>query len=241
MTIASKFNDEILRIWKREHVTATLVPSQYPVNHFQEGVRLLVLGMNPSFGEAWIQDQISNGLGLGQANAHLVAKEVYGWDPIGGPHNPEHLLKIEAHAFKEYRKYFNAIKKFSEEVGCVDSYTHFDLFHSRMTDQRTFKKTLFEGGILRDSAMKQIDLTRATLLQIRPKAVVIANAEASRMAVDYLKLQYVDNQRTQCVMPGLHNTCFFLSGMLSGGAMDEFSHRRLVADVSAYLSESVET
>lgn len=213
------------------------MPSQYPENYFQQGVHLLVLGMNPSFGEEWIQHQISRELRLGSENARLAAKEVYEWDPIKGPRNAEHLLKIEAHAFKAYRRYFNPLQKFVGEVGCLDSYSHFDLFHSRLTDQRTFKKTLFEGSNLSDFARTQIDLTRATLLRIHPKAVVIANAEASRMAVKYLKLQYVDDHRTQCVMPVLGKTRFFLSGMLSGGAMDEFSYRRLLADVRNYLSK----
>jgi len=235
MTIASEFNEEVLRIWTRMYDKMTLMPAQYPDNHFEDSLRLLVIGMNPSFGVGWIQRQISEKLLIQVENAHLIAEEVYQWDPIYGPRNFEHLMKIEMHAFDEYRRYFGPLRAFSDKVGCLNSYSHLDLFHCRWTNQQTFKRTLFDGRKLSDFAVAQIDLTRATLLRIRPKAVVIANAEASRVAVRYLKLEYVDDLQTQCILPSLPETRFFLSGMLSGGAMDEFSHRRLVSDVRRYI------
>jgi hypothetical protein len=244
MPIATDFNNKILSIWKKYlsiHGNSEIVvkaPALYPENHFPENLKLLMLGMNPSFGVNWVQKRISDEMILGPNNTHLTADLVYGWTPESGPNHLEHLLTIEEYAFNNFRIFFEPQLRFATSVGCADSYSHMDLFHVRQTSQHDFLTSIGRTGDLTNFGREQVELTRQTILEIKPKAVVIANATAAKLAVELMNLEYLKDSRAQCKLAGLNETRFFLAGMLSGGrAMDTFSRIRLEEDVRAYFAE----
>lgn len=239
MDVADEFNVGVLKIWNRCLSEPALMPSHY--SSLPKGVRLLVLGMNPAFGEKWVKKQICSGR-IGAANTSLLPRDVYGWDPERGPRYVTHLHTIERYAFENYGNYFGPLKRFAAAVGCPDSYSHFDLFHVRDTKQKSCLAqigSLVSGGgySLNDFGIEQIRLTVETIRSMRPTAVVIANATASHLALEHLPFALPSNTRTQAVIDGLPNTKFFFSGMLSGGrSMDVFSRARLAEDIRVHLN-----
>lgn len=234
MPVEDDFNAQVLEIW-REHVKEpALMPAQYPPGHFKQNLKLLMLGMNPAFSESSIQNRMT-GLGI-----DIGANDVFGWSPSTQPRHVHHLLKVEKHAFEHYLRFFGPLMRFAERVGCANSYSHLDLFHWRQTEQNEFLQVVGLPGALNEFGLRQVALTRETIMALRPKVVVIANATAAKRAVEYLPLTYVTNSGTQCILPGLPDTRFFLAGMLSGGrAMDTFSCIRLEDEVRRYL-DSIE-
>ncbi len=236
MTAAQRFNNQALQLWTQFSPVPTLAPALYPLNHFQEKLKLLILGMNPAFSVNWIQNRITADQILGPENSQLTAEAVYGWHPDQGPLHQNHLLTIESHAFENYGVFFNPQREFADKIGCADSFSHMDLFHVRQTQQNEFLNAVNAQGGLTDWGQAQINLTKATICDIRPAVVVIANATAARMAVEFLGLEFANDLNTQCSMRELPGTRFFLAGMLSGvRAMDRYSRARLEGEVRTYL------
>lgn len=247
MTIAVDFNRRVLKIWtdfqNEVQIWAdfnekpSLMPAYYPAQHFHYGMKLLMLGMNPAFNAHRLRRRINNLNKNNNANINAAPEEVYRWHPETGPHYEEHLLTVEKDAFENYLPFFGPQKKFAKQVGCSDSYSHMDLFHIRQTNQADFVENFVNAEQYNVFRNAQVELTRQTIRAIRPKIVVIANAGASRLAMDLLELEYVDNLLTQCTLPGLPKTRIFLAGMISGGrAMDEYSRIRLETQVKSYLA-----
>lgn len=230
MPIEGDFNEQVLEIWHEHVKVPALLPAHYPTGHFEQNQTLLMLGMNPAFSESTIQNRL-DALGI-----QLGANEVFEWTPGLKPGHIAHLLNVEEHAFANYQRFFRPLRRFAKNVGCENSFSHLDLFHWRQTKQNEFLQVVGLPGTLNEFGRAQVALTRKTIMALRPKVVVIANATASNRAVEYFPLEYVPNSGTQCILPGLPDTRFFLAGMLSGGrAMDTFSCHRLENEVRFYL------
>jgi hypothetical protein len=233
MSVESTFNDRALEIWREHLAKSTLMPALYPPGHFKQNLKLLMLGMNPAFSENSIRKR------LRELNIDKNANDVFGWAPNTEPQHIHELLDVESHAFVHYQPFFGPLRRFTEKVGCANSYSHLDLFHWRQTEQNDFLQVVGLPGALNKFGRAQIALTRETIGALRPNVVVIANATAAKMAVEHLPLSYVANSHTQCTLPGLDGTRFFLAGMLSGGrAMDTFSRIRLEVEVWSYLDST---
>lgn len=230
MPVEVDFNNQVLEIWRKHVTDPALMPAHYPPGHFGQDLKLLMLGMNPAFSEGPIQNRM-NELGI-----ELKANDVFGWSLHREPHHDDPLFEVETHAFQHYLPFFGPLMQFANNVSCANSYSHMDLFHWRQTDQNEFLQVVGLPAALNDFGRAQVALTRETIVALRPKVVVIANATAARHAVQYLPLSYLPDSRTQCNLPGLRETRFFLAGMLSGGrAMDTFSRIRLEDEVRRYL------
>lgn len=228
--IEDDFNKQALAIWRAHLKEDALMPALYPHGHFKNNLELLILGMNPAFNEDAIQKRLS-GLGIG-----MQATDVFRWSPKEEPRYVAELLRAELDAFANYGTYFKPLREFADEIGCVHSYSHLDLFHWRHTKQHEFTPFVGSPDNLNEFGRAQIALTRVMIERLRPKVVVIANAAAARYAVACMPLEYVAGSRTQCTLPGSTLPRFFLSGMLSGmRRMDTFSRIRLEVDVRDYL------
>ncbi|QOL48537.1 hypothetical protein [Massilia litorea] len=231
MPIARQFNERALEIWRAFHTAPTLMPAHYPDGHFVEKMRLLMLGINPAYNAAKLQARI---MALG---FDLTVDDVYGWHPETGAPHAARLLETEQDAFNNHQVFFGPQRCFAEAVGCLDSYSHLDLLHGRHTNMNEYLQSLNEPGTPRLFRQAQIDLTGETIRRIRPQVVVVANATASRLALEYMGLQPADDSGTRFTLAGLPETRFFLAGMLSGQrAMDTFSRIRLETDVKHYLA-----
>jgi hypothetical protein len=88
--------------------------------------------------------------------------------------------------------------------------------------------------------LEQFDLFKFTMKAMRPSVVLVANAKASDIAYEGLKLTSPDRERSYrwSEMPDVP---IFLSGMLSGQrALDTYSRARLALDVEAALAAANE-
>ncbi len=241
MSVTDAYNARVLAIWNDAEKPPTYMPSLYPDEHLDGPIKLLMLGMNPSFGR-WLDTAVEE-LFSADRLGELGAEQLYAWRDDYTDRDIARVKAVEAYAFTAYRSFFGPLRDFAMNVGCGHDYRHLDLFQVRKTDQSAFLSTVGKptgkGNFQPEPfGRAQIELTRQTLLTLKPAVVVIANAAASRIATQHFPLCPIANVRTQFTMCGLPETRFFLSGMLSGGALDEYSRHRLEDEVRRYLQHA---
>ncbi|BDI07462.1 hypothetical protein [Sphaerotilus microaerophilus] len=231
MTSMMPINNDLLNLWKSPLANGqTLAPIQYP-DVLDDPI--VFVGMNPSFSVAgWKSLQQHNSSGLPNPAT------VFQWpNPV---FNQQHAITWEQIALQNYA-YF----KWHRQLACIvgNPWYHLDLFAVRETNQTALTLQVLKS--LRPLSVNpfgtaQLDIFDQAIDLIRPKAVVVANALASRI---YLDRRTPGRQSGCCchidsTTQGYQFPVFF-SGMLTGQrALDIFSRERLFCQVSKHLERS---
>lgn len=218
------YNEEARRIWS-EHAEAgrslpgmKLFPIQRP--QFTPDADLVFVGMNPSFAR--------------ESRRELHRR--YAWNANAGAARIAALVEEEREARERYKIFYGRLAAFAEQAG-AERVEYLDLLPVRHTSQAEVVAAFWnKNGEASEVCKACLQLFELTLQKLRPKTVVVANAEASRRVRQLLALSSEDGGRTHR-WAALPATAFFLSGMLTGQrALDEFSFIRLLGDVRESLA-----
>lgn len=213
-------NMKLLDLWKN-------TPSQYLnglmpffLDEFKRDA-VLYIGINPSFSVRGFE----KGLRDSKKYSGLDVAKFYSY-PKSEIFSLKDALEIENIMRAEY-PYFNSFDDLLENSGVP--WDHMDLFYVRKTSQDELKKLIFEKGEeLNNFGQGQLRITKEVLEGIAPRAIVVANALASRIYKKEFGLEQFDENHG-CYFSQIsgQKVPTFLSSMLTGGAMDTFSKQRL--------------
>ena len=138
----------------------------------------------------------------------------------------QELVELEIKARKNY-PYDKPSTKLAEELGLP--LEHVDLFFYRQTDQNDFRPLVQNAdGTLNDFGKRQVDLAVRLIILSRPKIILVANAFAGQVFKTHFGLTKLDDDGLYWVNLAGNRTPVFLSGMLSGGHLDNHTRERLV-------------
>lgn len=238
MAAADVYNEGMIHAWMAYQCPISGIPGteylplQLPPTPRQ--VQIVYSGINPSFRVTKVKQYADD------VQCPMTYFDWYeGIDDSEVAKRRNSLIRFEQHARKNYRTYFSPFEKFSKDVG-VDpaETTHVDVLALRVNEQADLVNAVerYQGerdvdGFIRAQRM----VYAATLKELAPRVVLIANARAARWIRDHLRLQH-DESKRRYRWNDAPNTTFFLAGQLSGGRTDEFSRDRLVADVKDVLA-----
>lgn len=265
MALTDQINQRLRELWliepKPEDHSKLLKawPLQYP--DFKKNA-LVFVGLNPSLTgstknkdlneeDREFRDSVSN---LDQLEVELVNKEIYNL-----------LREVESRAYygdknakdeekrKPYR-YYRPIKEIADRLN-EKNWLPLDLFAVRKTEQKDILKNLKTGKgrnrIWSKFAKEQLGIFKDALMGINPKAVVVINAEASRIVLqcnkeykidDFLKLEFVPEKFCYYIVNGSRPIPLFFSGSISGqGNIDKFSIERLTWHIKYVMGYEKQT
>jgi hypothetical protein len=239
MSLAQKYNQRAMEIWGTFGATQPRVPILLP--ELIEHPELLVVGMNPSFNTEWVDNQLANETELRLAGGPWTADSLFRWDASARSRMSQ-IIEFERFAKTAYAGYFAPVERFASAVGCAGRWEHLDLFLMRETSQKAALEIVLGKtrpiGELNDFGRAQLELFIETLIDLQPKAVLVANATAAALAKQLLGPSHQVGEPAALEFGALPNTRFFFSGMLSGQrCMDNFSLERLVYQVRAYVQQ----
>lgn len=136
------------------------------------------------------------------------------------------LAAHEAEARKNY-PYYIPFHRLADELGLMME--HVDLFFYRETKQANFQKLIFKADEkLNDFGQRQVELAVRLIVLSRPQIILVANALAARTFKAHFELKTLDDDGLYWVNLDGHRTPVFLSGMISGGHLDNHTRERLV-------------
>ena len=224
-------NKKIWKLWddtKFDKKNILYAPYVYPKELVHN--KLLIMGVNPSFTEESVKlyrkyGQIQN------PNEYLK------WDLIHKP-NMTQLMDVEYKVQKKH-SYFNWCDELANKIGTP--YEHIDMFFYRAKDQKECETIVFDkkSAKLNSFGQAQLEITKALIEFINPKLILVANAFAAHRLFDELNLKNTQNEKKGCYYYSFDNTLtvpIFLSSMISGGHMDEYSRLRLIWQMKSVLN-----
>ncbi|HOW50761.1 MAG TPA: hypothetical protein PLV42_01820 [bacterium] len=219
-----KINEEICELWKRHFGDNENVhmPMQYPA---LKKDALLFVGLNPSFSDKFFS-QLGKKMTSCQGIDH---EEFYEW-PRSKKYDPQKDYEITKFAKEEY-PYSRKFRDISKELGM--EWEHIDLFFNRCTSQKDSQKEFTrqknkEDIELTEFALKQIALSTRLISEICPKIIVVANALASDIYLQYMKPEPDELAGHHFTNINGKKVPIFLASMLTGQrAMDKYSLDRL--------------
>lgn len=211
MSLAERLNERLNEIWSTHFAgDADVLSPRYllPINP----VRLLFVGINPSFSEEHILKALRAD-GVDASPRSYFRWPTY-WQTYDQAKEHEASLKEK----KTYKRFWGPHWQIAEALG-ESSWDHLDLFPIRETEQ-----TSVSALLKRDPDLKRelLEVFWQALKGYQAKMIIVANAEAS----DTLKHALVFSEEHGCYR--LDDAFVFLSGMLTNGAMDKHSRERLV-------------
>lgn len=232
-------NEWALAIWRthaEEHRAASgmhLLPMVR--GRFEIGTDLLFVGMNPSVSA----DATMVAGALKSPDSEETRQLLWhpGQDDATLATRVRDLIALESKARTSYMPFYGPLQEFADNVG-AENWDHLDMFLMRHTSQRDVLSTHRHKTGFHEPAAEMLELFKSTLKEIGPRLVVIANAGAANIAIDYLPLKPDEEERVYswADLPGVP---FYLSSMLSGQrALDNFSKRRLEAEVRTALQKA---
>lgn len=226
--------------WKRRFLLAGRVTtgSTFRVATVADINREIIALWNQHFGSAqepvrWpliCPDPVKNGLTVVGCNP-AFPKFGYYKVPIFHPNldadqQIQELAENESKARKKYR-YYKPSHRLATELNLP--LEHVDLFFYRGTEQESFQMLVQNpDGTLNDFGQSQIDLSMRLITLSSPKIILVANAFAARVFKNHFGLTKLDEDGLYWVNLDGNETPVFLSGMLSGGHLDNHTLERLV-------------
>ncbi|MBG9943824.1 hypothetical protein ABE237_06550 [Brevibacillus formosus] len=166
--------------------------------------------------------------------------------------NINELHDIEDHIGQKH-PYTTKLKQVAENIGIkktnfLKDVTVLDLFYFRDTNQKNLERRLIEKipkscptqYQLTSFAREQLPITMKALMLSDPDIILVANAKASNVFIDYNK-EYITEEQygyIRCYVYSLNDkqVPIFFSSMLSGQrALDNFSLRRLQWDMKKIM------
>ena len=136
------------------------------------------------------------------------------------------LAAHDADARKKYHYYKPSIR-LARDLGL--ELEHVDLFFYRESEQEKLLRLIHKTDeCLNDFGKRQVELAVHLIALSRPKIILVANAFAARIFKEYFGLRELDDEGLHWVELDGYRTPVFLSGMLSGGHLDNHTPERLV-------------
>jgi hypothetical protein len=203
---------------------------------------LLFVGMNPSFSPDDVERILHREFPEDRPEVSAFFAWDMGCDSQRLDSRVDQIVRFEAKARVVYDKFFKPLGDFAAATG-ARTHAHIDMFLMRHTEQKDVVKAYgdsFAKLKRKPFMLEQFDLFKFTMKAMRPSVVLVANAKASDIAYEGLKLTSPDRERSYrwSEMPDVP---IFLSGMLSGQrAVDTYSRARLALDVEAALAAANE-
>jgi len=226
--LSTKINKEAVELWQNyfDANADVWMPLIYPP--LVERC-LVFVGLNPSFSKRGfsriLKDTIYEDINP-EEFYHWRNMSVFDWDKA---------LDIEIIAKMKY-SYFRKFSEIAKDV--EEDWEHIDLFLYRETNQSRFKSMIMDGNILTQFGMDQIELAKKLLEELKPIAIIVANAFASTLVVDHFFIIYDENLGCHILRQNDRNVPIFLSSMLTGQrALDRFSYQRLRWHIKKVLSD----
>ncbi|MEI6337689.1 MAG: hypothetical protein WCQ57_03790 [Verrucomicrobiota bacterium] len=146
--------------------------------------------------------------------------------------------------------FFNHHRELSEYLESIGEKSHWaavDLFLDRETNANALIKAIWENGKLTSNAEKQLKYAKEFVEIANPKLIVVANAKATDLLWERLResesnpLPGLSSERFhQCgvhmtKIGGKKDTPVFFCSQMSGGAMDNFTRKRLFWHIGRIL------
>ena len=139
--------------------------------------------------------------------------------------------------------YFNAVVEFADGVGGkgFGNFAMIDVFPIVIQNQAVLKKTFGDAtGDLKKAFDKLIEFFLDSILQIKPKVVIVTNAFVKDLFVNKFNgmIRVKHDEKNVCYYIGIKNfeTTVFCGGMIAGGhPMDSESRKRLERDVRLFI------
>ena len=190
----------------------------------------LFIGMNPSFSMRNFKKTVPN-------FTENEISDSYKW-------NGKNERNLSVDHGKESKDKLNFFKKFADianEAG-FEKWEHIDLFQYRMTSQTEFKKIIFEDKketTLNQFGKEQLKLAWHLIEYIAPSFILIANAKASDIFLDYFEseLEFSEVKCLHYMRINSNKTPVFFSSMLSGQrALDRYSVDRLTWHIKTIIA-----
>lgn len=213
----SEYLQAIAFIWKKYQPLGVELAQLRPLCYTElPSSGLLIMGLNPSL----------------QKHENKEA--------LKGQYEPLSVSNVAIQAKEEKHSYHNALKRIVEEVRLFSdqpnlAWGHFDLFCFRMTSA-TFVKAQMRNGSHSGFYSEQIEIAVKVISSRQPKAVLICNAFASDMVLDFMKKKEKPVFDNEVGTYRLGSTPIYFSGMLSGPSpLDKGSRTRLAWQVGRCL------
>lgn len=227
------YNEKIWELWQSFPDTTAREDARCPVQRSGVGdPDIVFVGMNPSFSEDWVQKCLDEALTQPQfANFKGIdPNQLFAFDSEAG--NRRALIKAVDAISEEIHPYHTALASFAKSIGneLNLAWSAFDLFGWRETSQKAFLFRIHESkDRIRPFFRRQLDLVFETLRQVRPRAVVVANANACHILLKYhVPGATFDPESCAYQFKETDRLPFYFSGMLSGQrALDTYSRERL--------------
>lgn len=205
----SEINRDIITLWKEQFGSAHPPPKWPMIAPEPVQNELTVVGCNPAL-------PTSAYYNVPTFNPALVTDQ-----------QVQELAALEFRARKTYRTFYGPSKRLADEIGLLME--HVDLFFYRETDQKNLLKLVINGDdSLNAFGQRQVDLAVRLITLSKPKIILVANAFAARLFKSHFDLTALDDEGVYWVNLAGQETPVFLSGMLSGGHLDNHARERLV-------------
>lgn len=231
MTSLHTINNALLNLWKSPSAKhQSLAPIQYPdaPDH-----PVVFVGLNPS----------SSAQGWHSLSKHMPSKPTLP-SLVAWPNNnfqQADVVAWEKVALTHY-PYFKPHRDLASIAG--KNWIHLDLFSIRETSQAKLVPQVISSLrpiTLNKFGLDQLDIFDQAICLVRPAAVIVVNALASRIYADRRGLGYDSKcccHTDKCGEEG-HEFPVFLSGMLTGQrALDIYSRERLFCHVARCFNRS---
>ena len=235
--IAKIINEKYLSLWK-EFFQKSDLTKNWPILYGDfTSNSLLFVGINPSSSEIKTEEM----------KQILIWKDIDPTEEKKKIIQRQHLEAIGKGESDPY-PYFKPIIDIAEFVGCGDKWEHIDLFVAREKNQNIFSKMLGinpnDKGVNNEFGQKQLEIAFDIIREIKPVAIVIVNALASKIIQSHPKFPQISDREFEKY--GYHHIILnnkkipiFFSGMLSGQrALDNGSKERLKWHIKMALKQN---
>jgi hypothetical protein len=216
-------NDALLKLWEKQPPNDPFVQRMPLFYSLPVPESILFVGINPSFSDIGFKKIL--GKDYPTINPHEFFKF-----PRSEQFDMATCIEIEKRASEQHR-YFAKFREIASKLSMP--WHHIDLLSIRHTKQADVRRYIFGTGKEKDDlkafASEQIDLATIAIKLSEPKAIVVANALASR--IFYTKLKPEFDNATGChrmIIAGAKVPVFFTSMLTGQRALDNYSYQRLI-------------
>jgi hypothetical protein len=228
METINEINQEVLKLW--EHTFDNDSEVFMPLIYLPIKKRILLfVGLNPSFSLKGFRIILKDTPYL-----HLNPEEFFHWRNRA-KFDLETAQTIEALARSKYT-FFDKFRDIARYT--ATEWEHIDLFFYRQTGQNDFKRRIYSAGVLSEFARKQLELSKGLIVEVCPKAIVVANAHASKLFSQEFKTKFDEEQGCHMIRLNDQVVPVFLASMLTGQrAMDVYSYERFRWHIKKVLAD----
>ena len=219
MSKSDQINQAVFELWERRYKSGAnvRVPLVYPPLK-RNG--LLFVGLNPSFSEQGFRRILKD-----TPYADIKAVDFFHWRNRSS-FDLQTAAKIETIARDKYQ-FFDKFKSIARHIGL--KWEHVDLFFYRENDQKNLKRRVYGKGGPNDFGRAQLELSKALIVDVKPKVIIVANAFAAGIFHAEFGAEFDEETGYHQTQIARRSVPTFLASMLTGQrAMDNYSYQRLL-------------